>query len=239
MTVDNPVARLQYLLEEGRRIDTTANCREVWMQLLNAEEQDELMFKLANVMLLPKQIIKVLSDNLTPDLWQTNHWEAQVNGAFFKQSLNGQWSTFIGNITENAMGELRLLQTIIHVKGEHKSINEEQMSTYKMELMLLLEEIISSDINKVVKEKICKYLRKVISAIEDYQISGCEPIEDAVNTLVGNAVFDKEYKGFLSDDKLGGQVIKVIGALADSVSISQGLPAVVGPLIGLITGASS
>lgn len=234
--IDNPVARLRSLLEAGKAIPGHLNCRETWMNLLEASTEDELMFKLGIAMQLPQQIKKVLADNLDPELWQTKHWEVMVKQAFFEQNLNGRWDTFIDKINETGIGELRLLQTIIHVKGEYKSLTDNDMLDFKMQLSLILEDIIASDINKAVKDKICRYLRKIITSIEDYQISGIEPIEDAVNTLVGNAAFDKEYKNFLSDDRLGGQIIKVIGALADCVAIVQGLPPVATPLLGLVSG---
>ncbi|CAI1723635.1 Uncharacterised protein [Serratia marcescens] len=234
--IDNPVARLRSLLEAGKAISIHQNCRETWMHLLDASTEDELMFKLGIVMQLPKKINKVLADNLEPELWKTAHWEPMVKRAFFEQNLNGSWDTFIGKISETGVGELRLLQTIIHVKGEYKALTDNDLLEFKMQLNLILEDIIASDINKAIKDKVCRYLRKIITAIEDYQISGIEPVEDAVNTLVGSAAFDKEYQNFLSDDRLGGQIIKVIGALADSVAIVQGLPPVAAPLLGLVSG---
>lgn len=236
MKIDNPVARLHEILQAGKRVERTQNCREAWKSLLGARYESELLAKLSLVMVLPQKIKDVLTESLDPSLWRTQHWENEVMSAFHNQNLNGGWHTFIDHVTNNAMGELLLLKTIVHVKGEFGALENDELVDFKDKINSVLNEVIESEINQSVKEQVCRYLRKIITAIEDYQIAGIEPIMDAINATVGNAAFNKEYRGFLAEDEIGGKIIKIISAVADSVSVVQGLPPVATAILNLMSG---
>ncbi|KHS89281.1 hypothetical protein ACYDMH_11430 [Pectobacterium brasiliense] len=226
MKIDNPVARLYDLLIEGKKKNVNESCKDVWMALLGAKNESELFSKLSLVLTLPEKINTVLSQSASKEDYATQYWENQIDAAFSNQSLISSWSTFINRIDNNALTELRLLKTIVNTKGAFEKIDDKDLFEVKSQLSALLDEIIESDLNQAVKEKICKYLRKIISTIEDYKISGIEPIMDAINTTMGNAFFDSPYRTFLSENSLGGKIIKCISAIADSITTIQGLPPV-------------
>jgi hypothetical protein len=122
------------------------------------------------------------------------------------------------------------------LKGDFEIIEIDKLAAFKEELNTILDEVIASVLNNDLKKEICRYLRMIITAIENYQLGGIEPIMDAINVTAGNIVFNSEYRSFISDSELGGKIIKLISAVADSVAIVQGLPPIVTPILNLMSG---
>ncbi|EGX8244403.1 hypothetical protein JS781_004368 [Salmonella enterica subsp. enterica serovar Reading] len=52
LKIDNPAQRLLDILEAGKKLPDTWNCRNAWIELLNVEENNEqhLLSRLAKVM---------------------------------------------------------------------------------------------------------------------------------------------------------------------------------------------
>ncbi|HIH1547024.1 TPA: hypothetical protein ACYJH5_003925 [Salmonella enterica] len=47
LKIDNPVLRLLDILEKGQGYNRTDNCRKVWMEILQAENERTLLVRLA------------------------------------------------------------------------------------------------------------------------------------------------------------------------------------------------
>lgn len=87
LKIDNPAQRLPNILESGKRIPDAQNCRKAWVELLQAEENNEqhLLSRLAKVMELPGRILQVREDHFSTLRGKSTHWKYHVDKAFFSK----------------------------------------------------------------------------------------------------------------------------------------------------------
>ncbi|MGR2871218.1 hypothetical protein [Vibrio vulnificus] len=70
------------------------------------------------------------------------------------------------------------------------------------------------------KKYIQHYMQKILTAIDDYLISGAQPILDALEATLGHAVLDPEFKEDLKETETGSKIREVLGDLANVVTIA-------------------
>jgi len=230
LKIDNPAQRLLDILEEGQRRSASANCRVVWTEVLGARGQNEqiLITRLAKVMELPARISQVLVDHFPNTRWKSTHWKTQVESAFISQELNGLWQKFKGNIDAMTLSELGLLSEMFETRGAHAGINTEDIGGLLERIAELRGEIRVADMPATMKTQLLKQLAQIQDALESYSISGIEPVMDAVQSTLGLAVIDPDYKEEIksgSGSQFGDRISALLGDVANVVTVAGALPA--------------
>lgn len=225
MNYDNPAARLLVILEKGKTMSSTSNCREAWEALLETRgDTPLLMARLGKVMELPKLVIATLQEEFPQqgDTW--SHWEAQVNAAFMVQNMHANWDSFISNIDAHTITYLKMASSLLQAKSNTRLIADADLASVREELDKILVEILSSDLPEEVRRYLVRNLRKIIGSIDEYRLTGALPLLDAVETALGHAAVDKQYKSFLTDTELGKRLLDTLGSMANVVTVAVGLP---------------
>lgn len=78
------------------------------------------------------------------------------------------------------------------------------------------------------KTMLLRQLFQIQEALESYSISEIEPIMDAVQSTLGLAVIDPEYKQEIksgSGSKFGDRISSLLGDVANVVTVAGALPA--------------
>jgi len=227
MKLDNPAERLHTLLLAGKSIHKNTEARVAWRSLLNLNENEieyVLILRIGSVMALPSQVMEIMSNNFTSDRWKTSHWLKVMETAFSKNNLNSNWSNFIDLIDDRTLTELGMLSTIIETKGHVETIDRETLENFKSQINSIKNEVINNEsIDENLKKTIAKYLKKIIDAIDNYQISGVEPIMEAIEAAIGHTAIDEDYRNALKSEGLGKKLGDVLGAIANSITIAEGL----------------
>lgn len=225
MNYDNPAARLLSLLEQGKQMGGNQSCRAMWEELLNVNNDNPLlMSRLGKAMELPELIIKALQDNYPQQGNTWSHWASQVNQAFMSQNLNDIWATFINNIDLHSITYLRLASDLLQTKSNTKLLTDEDLLTTREKLDAIYKEVLESDLPDEIKKYLIRSLRKLILSIDEYKLTGAPPILDAIETAIGHAYLDKEYKNFLIDTELGKKLLDTLASMANVVTVAVGLP---------------
>lgn len=226
MQFDNPAARLLKILKEGRPINSNQSCRDVWHGLLQVNKSDSalLMSRLGKLMELPQIIIREIQDNYPNQVSTHEHWSQKVNTAFMQQNLNGKWSEFMQHIDSHTLNYLSMSADLLDMKAETQVIPEDKLSEIKSKVNELLAEALESEIDPDFKRYIVRYLYKITVAIDEYHISGVQPISESIESAFGHAVLDESYKENLSNTEFGSKVVTVLGFLASAVTVAVGLP---------------
>lgn len=230
LKIDNPALRLLDILEQGRSYQASDSCREVWKALLQTQKLSEhqLLSRLARVMELPDRIEQVRQDHFSSLRNKSSYWRSQVESAFTSQSLNGRWETFKNHIDERTLSELSLLSDVFDTRGSHAGIAEEEIESLLARITELRAEIRSSDFPLTMKTMLLRQLFQIQEALESYSISGIEPIMDAVQSTLGLAVIDPEYKQEIksgSGSLFGDRISSLLGDVANVVTVAGALPA--------------
>jgi len=225
MNYDNPAARLLAILDAGRMEPPTSSCRAVWKKLLAvSDDQALLMSRLGKVMELPLLTVQAIKERYPDQGNSWTHWEGQVNVALTTQNLNGEWKTFIGHIDDHTLNYLRITSDLLQAKSNTKLIVDNDLSSIRERLDAILGEVLNSDASDEIKKYLVRNLRKIITAIDEYRLTGAIELLDVVETTLGHAFVDKSYKSFLTDTELGRRIIETLGATADVITVAVGLP---------------
>ena len=226
MDFDNPAYRLLTLLEEGKRLDQNISCRQAWATLLNVPpDSPELFVRIGKVMELPSLTVSAIRFTYPdePDTW--SHWVSQIQNGFNGQVLNQTWATFIGAIDHHSINFLKVHSRLFQVKSKLKPLDGDVLNEAKKGLAEILDLLLASeDIDKEVRVALSRNIRKLINAIEEYKLTGSAGIFDSIEVLFGHTYFDPKYAQVIKESTLGEKVAKIVGVLADSMTVALGLP---------------
>jgi hypothetical protein len=226
MQYDNPAARLLSVLTDGRNIGPAEPCRKAWAGLLNTQKDDQplLISRIGKLMSLPQEIIdrtKELYPNQRPT-W--NHWSSQVNAGFSAQNLNGQWQTFIQHFDDHTLTYLSMSAELLQAKSTIAHVDLDKLIDLRNDINDLLNDVLGSQIAPEFKKYVVHHLRKILISIDEYSITGAIPILDAVESTIGHAYLDKEYRTFLKNTELGAKIMETLAATANIVTVAVGIP---------------
>ena len=226
MHSDNPAARLLKILEKGKKVQQGANCRNTWHELLEVDREEPalLMYRLGKVMELTDLIIREIKDNYPNQTNSHKYWSNKVNTAFMQQNLNGQWKDFIVHIDEHTISSLNMCTDLLDNKSSTQLMALDEIKNIREKINTLLLEAINLDLDPEFKRYIVRYLKKIITAIDEYQLSGAIPISEAIEGAFGHAFVDENYRNNMSETEFGSKVVSVLGAVASIVTIAVGLP---------------
>jgi len=223
---DNPAARLLKILEDGKLIQPHVNCREAWQKLLNVERSDSalLMSRLGKVMELPDLIIKDITESYPKQSSTHTHWSTTVNNGFMQQNLNGAWKEFIAHIDSHTISYLSMSADLLDMKSSTQLMNDSDIKSIRSKAEELLNEAIDANLDPEFKKYVVRYLKKIVSAIDEYRVSGAIPISESIECAFGHAFVDEKYRKNISTTDFGSKFVSVLGAMASVVTIAVGLP---------------
>lgn len=225
MNYDNPAARLLSIIKEGQTYHNTRSCREVWQIILDVEDNNPLLIsRLGKAMELPEAIIHALQEHFPSQVNSWQHWESQVNRAFMSQNLNATWGSFIDNIDHHSINYLGMSADLLQTRSNTHSIAGDDIEDLRQQLNQILVEVMQSDISSDVKRFVARNIRKIITSIDEYKLTGALPILDAIDATIGHAHIDKSYMSFLRESELGGKLLDTLAAAANVVTVAVGLP---------------
>lgn len=222
LKIDNPAQRLLDILERGRAHPTHQNCRDVWCKLLEVRKDDEqlLLLRLAKALELSGRIIQVRENHFSSLRGNSSHWKGCVEKAFISQSLNSTWQSFIQHIYVHTLNELAMLSDLFESRGAHSTMDDEEIEALIGRIAELRAEIRTSELSAEMKTLLLKQLAQIQEALESYSISGIEPVMDAVQSTLGLAVIDSEYKQEIksgSGSQFGDRISSLLGDVANVV----------------------
>lgn len=225
MNYDNPAARLLALLEEGKKKPKETSCRVVWEELLATRKNPPLlMSRLGKAMELPSLIIEAVKEQFPNQGNTWHHWESQVNTGFMVQNLQSDWASFINHIDNHSITYLRMTADLLASKSTTKLIADESLVEIKTKLTEILEEILKSNQPDEVKKYLARNIRRMITAIEEYHLTGAILLLDSIDTTVGHMAIDQGYKNFLVNTDLGKRLLEVLSSMANVVTVAVGIP---------------
>jgi hypothetical protein len=126
---------------------------------------------------------------------------------------------------------------LLDMKEKTKILSESELIDIHKRISDLLEDIINMSLDDDVKKYIVRYLRKMLVAIEEYNISGSTPILEALENTLGHAFVDEKYKMAIKETALGTKLISALNVVASIVTVATGLPQL--PIISQILLAGS
>lgn len=229
MKYDNPAGRLLEILVKVKNHKKDESARAVWQSVLKLPTADLnplLTAKLATIMLLPFQTLEMLAEE-HPELTDPPpSWAMKVSQAFQVHNVHGAIDSFSSNINTDIIAEVKTIAVLLNKGSNRKTITVEELKKISEVINSTLQDVISSEqIDDGVRKYLVRSLRNILTAIEEYHLTGATPILEAVEKTVGHAMVDAKYKSFLKDSELGNRVLDALQAASCVVTIAVGLPA--------------
>lgn len=224
MTADNAASRLLELLKNAKEIDQNIQSSRAWQKLLKTKEPAVLLSRLGKMMALPEEISATLSNRVDTSRDVTQHISNQFFSAFSSHKLGDKWEVFVSRIDNHMFNYLSLASTLLETQASTKRLADHDLEEIRLDMLDILDKSRDSNLPPRVKAYIVSHLHEILSALDDYFITGAEPILTRIEASFGHAYVDKEYKGFLLDHELGKRLLESLTAAANLVTVAVGLP---------------
>lgn len=228
MQFDNPAGRLYEILNSVRSHGKNTQARDVWNQIFGLPKDDlshELAAKLAKTALLVHESVLLLEDE-HPDLASPPpSWVAQVITGFMTHNVHGTIESFQVHVSNETLVNVKTAAILLHKGSGRKLLSQQETAEIAASLTNLLEEVLNSDQPAELKSYLVRSIRKMLTAIDEYRLTGATAFLEIVEQTVGHAMVDPAYKSFLCDTELGKRVLDTLGAASNLVTVAVGLPA--------------
>lgn len=225
MAHDNAASRLLELLVKAKGIDPNIASIHAWDHLLDANKNPALLLsRMGKMIALPEQIATTLSNSVETSPGVVQHISQQFYVAFTAHKFGEKWDVFISRIDAHMTNYLTLASTLLETKVKTKRLEADELQGLRESFEQLLDKVRASDLPPRLKSYVVSQLHGLITALDDYFITGAEPILGAVEATIGHACFDRDYKGFLTDHELGKSLLDCLGAAANLVTVAVGIP---------------
>lgn len=227
MQYDNPAGRLLEILIAVKQHAKTTEAREVWRKVFGLPGKElgpALSAKLGKAMLLSQQALDLLSEDHPELVDPTPSWALQVSSAFQAHNVHGTIDTFSNNISSDTIANVRTAAVLLQKGSNRKVLELEELKLVRDDLEVLLQEVLASSQPPEIKVFLCRSLRKIIGAIDEYQLTGAAPIFDGIEQAFGHAGVDAAYRSFLTDTELGARVLSALSAAGNLMTVAVGMP---------------
>ena len=224
MPHDNTAERLLAIVSQAKSYPDNANCLRTWREILGpVDDETDLMNKLGRTMLLPQQLVREL-EQFYPEDSDWNHCAQQISTAFAAQHLHGSWASFKNHIDQASLNYLKMASKLLESKIKTKALTDDQIVDLLMQFTELRNTVLAGDIPPTIKQYLLTYLRRIIESLENYKISGAQPVLEAIEGLVGHAGVDTSYRDFLGLTDIGKSIREGINTAGAIVAIAVGIP---------------
>ncbi|SFP52521.1 hypothetical protein SAMN05216229_103116 [Geopseudomonas sagittaria] len=225
MAQDNAASRLLDLLIKAKSIDPNTASIHAWEQLLGAKNNPALLLsRMGKMIALPEQISTTLTNSTETTPGVVQHISNQLYAAFTTHKFSEKWELFINRIDTHMTNYLALASTLLETQIKTKKLDKDELQELREGFVKLLEEVRSSDLPPRLKSYVVLQLHDLVSVLDNYFITGAEPILERIEATIGHAYIDNEYKEFLKDHELGKSLLGCLGAAANLVTVAVGIP---------------
>lgn len=229
MKYDNPAGRLLEILLKVKAHPKNTASREVWQSVLELAPSEILSplmnAKIATVMSLAHQALELLREEHPELAESTPAWANQVCTAFQVKNLHANISDFTAHISNETISSVRMTAVLLDKGSKRKTLSIDELTEMRDSITIVLNDVLASvELDSEIRTYLARALRKILTAIEDYQLTGAAPILESIEQAVGHAMVDPEYKNFLTNSQLGQRVFDAFQVAGSIVTIAVGLP---------------
>lgn len=222
----NSAKRLLNILQDCKNLEASPlSAKQAWKKVFNIkDENDVLLFsRIGKLMQLEQDVLNDIKEYFPHLVENQKQWTSQLNIAFSRLNFQEKFNNFTSHIDVHVINYLSMASGLLDTK-EYKKIEADELEKFKNEIITLLEEVSSSEMNITVKHFIIKNLSELLSAIEEFNITGVEPIFEKIESLVGHALYDNNYREVMSKQSIGQKIWSTLNAFAVMFTLANEIP---------------
>ena len=220
MPTDNPAARLHEILRRGKAIKKDVPCLGAWMTLLGTQNREEVHARVGAVMGLPEAVKQAIALHL-PEDDISDHWANVLNNAFTNQHMAGQWASFIGQVDDTTIHFVGMIAKLLNREVSVQVLTDDKLAELAAGIEGLRSTVLEADLDRDTTRYLLRQLRRLKKAIDEYHITGGEPILDSVEVVLGRVVCDPPFREKMKDK--GQAIVEGLAILANAVTVATGM----------------
>jgi hypothetical protein len=215
--VENAALRLVRILEKAKeepaeRVAAVA----VWKRVLDVETDEELVEKFGLLMALTGEASREILESFPDSADIVRHWQTKLYQVFAGFSLGASpWSEVVAQIDKHTIHYLRLHAQLLERNVDQKRMSKSDFSEARSLLQAAIEEIKASELAPEIKIRIVERIRAIITAIENFEITGQDAVFDAFVLAVVETSMGKGKQAKSEKLKEG------LGVLANLMTVAQ------------------
>lgn len=229
MKYDNPAGRLLEILTAVSKYEKTADARAVWTAVFSLPKNELsplLTARIAQTMLLPHEALSMLAEEHPELISPPPSWAIQVCNAFQVHNVHGPIESFKNSISSETLANIRTTAVLLDKGSKRKLLANTELDEMKDSIVTVLNEVLAAaELDDDLRVYLARALRKIITNIEEYELTGATPILESIEQTIGHAMVDAKYKAFLSDSALGHRILDALQAASGVVTVAVGIPA--------------
>jgi len=189
---------------------------------LGADDNPKLTSALGQLMMLPEIVVKQIQqvDGIDHEMYL--EWQPAVDQFFGTINLNAGWQSSRGILTEVALTKLNFCADVLSRTHREQDVSLELLDGFRNDAESLRDEILSSEVDPLVKAFLAEHLEAVIEAIELYAITGEKAIKQAVHTAFGASLLEKGVEEAAKGTVVWNKAKKLFTGIAIALTITNG-----------------
>ena len=213
----NPAGRLYKILMAARKYQDDTKIRKVWSETLNCSESDdaEISLRVIEVYQLSHEVQRLIK--LIPELNHDLYLESfsKIDSAIFPLNLQSRWGDKKKSLGEGLMTSLKFCAEELGKHYSEESISDDDLKEVTQMVTELFDVVSSSDIDPTLRMALLEEIERIRSAIAVYRIRGARGVKEALQSLLGAVIVNREGLAELSDDRPG--ITTKLGELIDKL----------------------
>ncbi|EHK9118996.1 hypothetical protein AB9W56_004118 [Vibrio vulnificus] len=195
MELNNPAGRLLTILEKCRSVPKNEKTRDAWAKVLDIKSDERILLigRVGKVFALVDEIAIELKKIDGVDISRYMSWTKYLEGALGGCNFDVAWNDFVSRINEQTFDYLHMASGMLATNRPQPVLAYDELENIYTGAKELITEIIASELPPRMKQYFLEQLRKICTAIEEYQITGSPEVVDIVEATFGKAVLCKEY----------------------------------------------
>ncbi len=195
MELNNPAGRLLTILEKCRTVPKTEKTRDAWAKVLDIKSTERILLvgRVGKVFALADEIAIELERIESVDISRYMSWTKYLEAALTGCNFDAAWHDFVSKINEPTLDYLHMASGMLSTNRPQPVLAYGELESIYAGAKELITEIVASDLPPKMKQYFLEQLRKICTAIEEYQITGSPEVVDIVEATFGKAVLCKEY----------------------------------------------
>ena len=195
---------------------------QAWSALLvvRADDTFESLDRIGRVMQLPKITKEVLSAVRPPLAPIYFEWVTPIETAFKAHRLVGNLAEFMTPINTDARKTLQFCADRLSELSPEKMFESADLSRVRREATELRSELEKAEIDSDLKKFAWRHLKEIITALDEYEFFGVNPLQRASDGALGSAAQNREAVSRLQATPVGR---KLFGFLAKTLIMLSAL----------------
>lgn len=229
MSKDSATNHLLTIATAARNLSIDRPFIDGWKILFDISDTTEAYRKIGLVYKLIDVAAQEVLVSHPEQLEAVNHWRSQLYTGMQATSA-GNWLHFIKYIDVHSINYLRLQASLVHLTIGEMQVDRDDLIEAKNLLIQAIDEIGASHLGDQTKIMLIKRIRCLITAIEDYWITGNDAIFDQFKATVYDLAANSEIR----EKGLGEKLSQAAEILANVVTSASGIQQLIAPTLKLL-----